>query len=87
MIWDMFKDHQRRISDQSPAFEEITPSEHDLDEVPVALYVGCGGLLAVVGHADDHIVKFHNIPDGSLLPIRIRRVAAETTCSNIVALY
>lgn len=71
------------------AFEEISPSDRDLYEVPDGLYVGIGGALSVIGEGegDEHVVTFQNVPSGTFLRIRVKRVTLASTCSNIIALY
>lgn len=63
----------------------------DLTTVPKALYVGTGGDLVVIGQdapADDAGVTFRNVPDGSLLAFRARRVLATgTTAGDILAVF
>ncbi len=53
------------------------------------LFVGTGGHL-VVDFANAAGVKFHNVPDGSLLDIAgvgVRSTAAGTSCKGIVTLH
>lgn len=69
----------------------VTPSDTvDLPDTPKGLYVGTGGdvaLIAVGAAAGAAAVVFRNLPSGSLLPVRTRRVAAiGTTATDIVAL-
>lgn len=59
----------------------------NLDYVSRALFVGTGGDVAAVS-ADDDVVTFKNVPSGSVLPIRVKRVnSANTTAADFVALY
>ncbi len=52
-----------------------------------ALFVGNGGDVTVPNLAGDAIT-FENVPDGSVLPVRCRRVnATGTTATGIVALF
>lgn len=66
----------------------VTPSDTtDLTFISRALYVGTGGNIVVtmMGGGD---VTFSNIPDGTILPIRVSRVkSTSTTASNIVNIY
>lgn len=66
----------------------VTPSDStDLAYVSRALYIGTGGNL-VVTMAGGGDVTFSNIPDGSILPIRVSRVkATSTTASGIISIY
>lgn len=51
------------------------------------LYVGTGGNLHVLTHGGDDVI-FQNIVGGSFLPVQVLKVfAADTTASNIVALW
>jgi hypothetical protein len=57
-----------------------------LERVTRALYIGTGGTLAVEMEWGQ-TVTFRNVPDGALLPVRVRRVLPETTATSIVGLY
>jgi len=65
---------------------------------PAALYIGNGGTLVanVVGgnNPNDNYTIFTNIPNGTFFPVIVTNVwygiqpgDADTTCSNIIALY
>lgn len=56
-----------------------------LDPVPRALYVGTAGDVAVVTIGGDDVV-FKNVASGSVLLIRVSKVKAATTASDILAL-
>lgn len=85
---DAFKDYP--ITPTSPINDaaSVTPDDlNDLASLPRALYVGTAGNLAVVT-AGGQSVSFNNIPAGSLLPLRARRVSATgTTAGDILALW
>lgn len=52
-----------------------------------ALYVGTGGNINI-DDAFGNTVLLSNVPTGSVLPVRAKRVrATSTTASNLVALY
>lgn len=70
-------------------FADVTPNDStDLPKLPTAgLFVGTGGDLEV-NDMDGNTVVLKNIPDGSVLPLKVSRVlAGNTTASEIVALY
>lgn len=66
----------------------ISPNDNnDLPKATKALFVGTGGdivLRSVSGSAD---VTFRNLPDGSILDVRVRAVRATgTSAANLVGL-
>lgn len=67
----------------------VTPNDNtDLPLTSRGLFIGTGGHVAVILDKDAASVVLKNIPSGSVLPIRIRRVLATgTTALDIVALY
>lgn len=54
--------------------------------VPKALYIGGGGDLVVQMVGDAGTVTLAGVAGGSVLPIRVQRVLAATTATNIVGL-
>jgi hypothetical protein len=64
----------------------IAPNDTtDLTVVTTALYVGFTGNLRVVCSGDANAVTFFNVPGGSFLPLRAKRVySSGTTASGIV---
>ena len=68
--------------------EEVTPhNTTELTSVSRALWVGTGGNVKVTmkGGAE---VTFTGVPDGTLLPFRVKIVwSTGTTASGIVAVY
>jgi len=66
----------------------VTPSDAvNLTQNARALYVGVGGNITV-NLLDDTSVVFANVPTGSILPVRAKRVLATgTTASSLIALY
>lgn len=69
---------------------DITPSdEDDLAEYTRAIYVGSGGDVNLVlqGNRGAAARLYTNVPDGTLLPLRVRRVmSTSTTASEIVGI-
>jgi hypothetical protein len=50
------------------------------------IYIGNGGNLNVVmaGDSGNNIITYNNIPNGSFLPIQVKKVMSTSTCSNII---
>jgi hypothetical protein len=69
----------------------ITPADATVFSQPTrAIYVGTTGNLKVMmaGRVANTVITFTNIPDGSLLPIRVQRVySANTTATGLIGLY
>ena len=76
----------------SPATDcfAVVPSDaDDLAIVPKGIYVGTGGdvRLIGIGASGGNPALFRNVPSGSLLPVRARRVLATgTTATDLVAM-
>ena len=68
--------------------DEVTPSNStDLTYITRGVYVGTGGDLTVTMKGGQDVV-FANIPDGTILPIRVSRIKATgTTATDIVAMW
>jgi hypothetical protein len=59
----------------------------NMSPVSRGLYVGVPGDIAVVA-SDGSSATFTNVPGGTVLPVRVRRVnSSGTTASGLVALY
>lgn len=75
----------------APAVETLAITAHntnDLTTVSRALWVGTGGDIALMASGDSASVILKNVPNGTLLPIRIKRVLITgTTAADLVALY
>lgn len=69
--------------------EVVTPHDtNELTKVSRALYVGVGGDVAVQMYDTGTAIVFKNVPTGTILPIRIKRVnSTSTTATNMVSLY
>ncbi len=76
------------ISGPASRLEAITPDDNnDLSQITRALWVGTGGNVKVDGHYAGEAVILSNVPDGTVLPIRVSKVyATDTTAADIVAL-
>lgn len=69
-------------NDITPAGSTINPSD-----CGVCLYVGTGGNIKVDSPSGD-TVTFANVPDGTFMPIQVKRVySTGTTASDIIALF
>jgi len=65
----------------------VIPSSDDFDNFARALYIGVGGDVRLETTSGD-ILDFLNLPNGTVLPVRARKVlAAGTTATNIIGLY
>ena len=77
---------------ESVAFDAftITPGTNDLAYITRGLYVGNTGnitcMMSSYNNANS-IVTFVNVAGGSILPIRVKKVYANSTASNFVGLY
>lgn len=68
-------------------FDEVTKSDTTVLQRTRGIYVGTGGDLAVKSIRGTTCI-FANVPDGTLLPIRVLQVLSTgTDASDIVALY
>ncbi|NQX94812.1 MAG: hypothetical protein HRT64_07845 [Erythrobacter sp.] len=74
----------------APASDCFAITPHDTDDLPKAtkaLFIGVGGdvvLQPVSGSGD---ITFRNLPDGSVLDVRVRAIRATgTTAANLVGL-
>jgi hypothetical protein len=76
------------INGPANSFVAVTPHDStDLTTVSRAIWVGTGGNVVAVT-ASGSPVTFNNVPDGTLLPIRVSRInSTNTTASDIVALW
>lgn len=69
---------------------EITPSSSELPVITRALYVGSYGNVTVMMSTYDNsntIVTFSNINAGTMLPIRVKKVFANSSASALVGLF
>lgn len=90
-MFDKFQGHADIASAPARHVATLVPSDTaDLTETPKAIYVGTGGdvaLIAVDAPTGADRVVFRNLPSGSLLPVRARRVAVTgTTASDLLVL-
>lgn len=77
-------------SPTAPASQSSTVTPHDSDalaSVSKAIYIGTGGNISVrlAGDSTDRV--FTNLPNGSILPIRVTHIRATgTSAADLVAL-
>lgn len=85
-VTDKLWNFPRHFLGAGTKFAAVTKS--DADDIPLtrAIYVGGAGDVVAVD-ADNTPTTFTAVPAGTLLPIRVRRVNAATTATNIVAIY
>jgi len=74
------------VSPASGAFAVIPHDSEALPQTTRALYVGSGGDVAVEMHWGG-MATFANVPDGTLLPVRVSKVLTATSAAQIVGLY
>ena len=88
---DFFRGRGGMTTPDAPAgfAEVVTPSDTREYRGSRGLYVGTGGDLAVVmvGDAAETTVTFANVPGGVVMPLRVSKVMAATSASDIIALY
>lgn len=64
----------------------ITPNDAtELSEVTRAIYVGIGGDMTIELTAGG-TVELQNVPTGSLIPVRAKKVLTATTATSLVGL-
>ena len=85
---DAFERHTESLDSPAAQGAAVTPDPSaDLPAVTRGLWVGQGGTLDVVLARGARIV-LEGVPDGTLLPLRVRAVrTAGTTAGGIVALW
>jgi hypothetical protein len=67
--------------------EGVIPANSNLDKITRGVYVGVTGSLEVTMAGGTNIVTFVAVQAGSLLPIRVSQIRANSTATNIVAIY
>lgn len=78
--------HVRTVEGPATSAFAVVPADADLQAVTRALYIGTGGDLVVTLADDGAPVLLAAVQSGTLLPIRAKRVGADTTATDIVAL-
>jgi len=89
---DRFGSFGDTVSSPATRATAIVPSDaNDLIDIPKGIFVGAGGDITMVGlnaPASATGITWKNVPAGSLIPFRARRIMATgTTAANMLALY
>lgn len=84
---DEFKGQTPGLTGPAFAAQIIIPANgRELDYVTRAVYVGSAGDLSAEMINGD-VVTFKNVPSGTVLPVRVRRIRnSDTTASDIIGL-
>lgn len=84
---DRFASHATSLDAPADTAFTITPNDvADLTDTTRAIYVGASGHLALTT-ASGSDVTFTNLPGGTVLPVRARRIKATgTTATGLVGL-
>ena len=83
---DLFQHYPDEIEAPASKAFAITPADADLAVYTRAVYVGGTGTLVATLVDDTAAVTFTAIPAGSILPFRVKRIAAASTATLIVGL-
>lgn len=72
-----------------PANEAVPVAAGDsLPDTARSLYVGVGGTIVMKGGDDTEWRTWKNVPDGCLVPFRVKAIRVEgTTATDMLALY
>lgn len=89
MSVDKYFGRDVELSDPANEAQPVVPSDTaDLPRVTRSLYVGTAGNIVMQGGDDDAPRTWKNVPAGSFLPFRAKRIMATgTTAADILALY
>lgn len=85
---DNFADNSEGL--KSPGKNAAAISLSDTVDLPIysrALFVGVGGNISVLLVGDTNPVLLKNVASGQLLPLRVKRVYAATTATDLVAIW
>lgn len=84
---DAYELHLRTLSAPAASASAITPDDdNDLPQFTRAIYVGGYGDITLVMVDDTAAVTFTGVVQGTVLPVRAKRVMESTTATNLVAL-
>jgi hypothetical protein len=81
---DNFVAHSAGLDSPASKAFAITPNDStDLADVTRGLYTGTGGTIVCILNGDSASVTFTNVPAGTVLPLRVKRVLATGTTSSM----
>jgi hypothetical protein len=84
---DPFDSHQSRLDSPAASAFAITPDDDaDLPRTVRAIYVSGAGDVVCILDEDTAAVTFEDVPAGSILPVRARRVMETTTATSLIGL-
>jgi hypothetical protein len=85
---DKFKNHLKTIDSVCEnAFVIVPNDDNDLPNASRSIYVGSGGNLKVLLVNSNAPIVLKNVQDGSVLPLRIKKVfAIDTSADDLIAL-
>lgn len=88
MARDIYETYETGIDGPAIGNVEVTPSDtEDLDQISRTIYIGSAGNLRLTAK-DGTTATYTNLPAGTFLTVRARRVfATGTTASGIVSMY
>lgn len=80
-----------QLSDPANEARVLTPNDGTpgvISEPPRSIYVGSGGDITMQGMDDNAPKLWKNVPAGSILPFRVKKIMATgTTATNLLGLY
>ncbi|MEL6540848.1 MAG: hypothetical protein AAFP79_15880 [Pseudomonadota bacterium] len=88
MLKDPFENALESVVAPATDCFSITPDDsEELQTATKALFIGVGGDVVIRSVAGETDVTFRNLPDGSVLDVRVRAVRSTgTTAGNLVGL-
>lgn len=92
---DNFSKQYKSLESPADGGLAVTPGASNLATFSRMLYVGGNAASQLTGIAGDvcvetikgDVLTFYNVPVGAIIPIRVRKVTANTTANNVIALY
>jgi hypothetical protein len=86
---DPFQNHETALTSPARNGFSVTPNDSaDLFTTCRGIFVGVGGDISLVLAEESSPVLFKNIPDGSVIPLAVKKVESTlTTATDLVGLY